>query len=334
MRIFVLIPADFSFFFPIQAHNAPKDKGHDNLQPHSYINIDISNDFDINLHHSQIILIMLSYFMRRPQLIHFLSIITEESINVKASINIHHNSMDFDHKKREKFSPRFPIQGLRLLRMMNFNLKIIGLDEGHQEIYEKVFESDSFGNFNFKIPLTNTTKNIQIIQAFELATRPGLELHLGTYLPLQITPPKKVIICDFDKTLVETRWASTKELYHSLVRPLNNFPTLMESVDILKKSICDGYHPFIVSASPHFYEDAIRDWLYQTHIYTAGIFLKDYRKVLSPFEMSLTPKDLKIQGLYKLNHLLDILLMTGIPITSSSWVTILSPIPLSTSPWP
>lgn len=57
----------------------------------------------------------------------------------------------------------------------------------------------------------------------------------------------------------------------------------------------------------------MRDWLYQNQIYTAGIFLKDYRRLLSVLELDLTPKDLKIQGLYKLNHLLDILMLTGIP---------------------
>ncbi|MCY4524949.1 MAG: hypothetical protein OXB84_09425, partial [Halobacteriovoraceae bacterium] len=57
----------------------------------------------------------------------------------------------------------------------------------------------------------------------------------------------------------------------------------------------------------------IRDWLYQHEIPATGIFLKDYRQVLSPFEGKLTTKDLKIQGSYKLGQLLDILLMTGIP---------------------
>jgi hypothetical protein len=74
-----------------------------------------------------------------------------------------------------------------------------------------------------------------------------------------------------------------------------------------------GHHPFILSASPHFYEDSMRDWLYKNNIFSAGIFLKDYRHFFSFLEGELTTKDLKAQGLYKLNHLLDILLMTGIP---------------------
>ena len=48
-------------------------------------------------------------------------------------------------------------------------------------------------------------------------------------------------------------------------------------------------------------------------IYTAGIFLKDYRQVFNLLETVLTLKDIKTQGIYKLGHLLDILLMVGIP---------------------
>jgi len=104
-----------------------------------------------------------------------------------------------------------------------------------------------------------------------------------------------------------------RDVFNSLTKPLEYFPTIPNSVNILSSYIQKKFHPFILSASPHFYEDAIRDWLYKNKIYTAGIFLKDYRKVFSLFEGDLTTKDLKVQGLYKLNHLLDIILMTGIP---------------------
>jgi hypothetical protein len=136
---------------------------------------------------------------------------------------------------------------------------------------------------------------------------------LGTYIPLKIHEPKKIIICDFDKTLVDTKYSTTKELYRSLTRPLEAFPTVESSVEILHRFIRAGHHPFILSASPHFYEDAMRDWLYKNNIFSAGIFLKDYRQFFSFLEGELTAKDLKFQGLYKLNHLLDILLMTGVP---------------------
>lgn len=210
-------------------------------------------------------------------------------------------------------TPHFPIQALRLLNAYEFTLKIVGMTKDQEEIYKKSFESDSFGNFNFKIPLTEERSRIEILQLYEVRKRPGLDLHLGTYIPLRVYSPKKIIICDFDKTLVDTKYSTTKEVYRSLTRPLEEFPTIVSSVNILKKAIHQGYHPFILSASPHFYEDAMRDWLYKNNIFSAGIFLKDYRHFFSFLEGDLTTKDLKGHGIYKLNHLLDILLMTGVP---------------------
>jgi len=253
--------------------------------------------------------------MKRPHLVHFLSIITDEYIAIKASVTMKENSLAQGNNPvdLEKLAPSFPIQAFRLLNAYEFKLKIVGLDENQNEIYKKFFDSDSYGNFNFKIPLREETGDVVILQLYEIGKEPGLEIHLGTAIPLRITDPKQIVICDFDKTLVDTRYSTTREVYNSLTKPLDSFPTLVKSVDILQALIRDGFHPFILSASPHFYEDAMRDWLYQNHIYTAGIFLKDYRKIFSFLEADLTPKDLKIQGLYKLNHLLDILLMTGIP---------------------
>lgn len=250
--------------------------------------------------------------MKRPHLVHFLAIITDDSINIKASITMKENIMaqnlDLDIP-----TPKFPMQALRLLNAYQFTMKIIGLSKEQKEIYRKSFESDSFGNFNFKIPLTKDRESIEILQIYETSKRPGLELHLGTYIPLRIFSPKKIIICDFDKTLVDTKYSTTKEVYFSLTKPIGSNPTVASSVEILHRHIRRGYHPFILSASPHFYEDSIRDWLYKNSIFSAGIFLKDYRHVFSFLDGELTTKDLKLQGLYKLNHLLDILLMTGIP---------------------
>lgn len=252
--------------------------------------------------------------MKRPHLVHFLAIITDDSINIKASITMKENiiskKLDLD---LASITPHFPIQALRLLNAYEFTLKIVGMTKDQEEIYKKSFESDSFGNFNFKIPLTEERARIEILQLYEVRKRPGLDLHLGTYIPLRIYSPKKIIICDFDKTLVDTKYSTTKEVYRSLTRPLEEFPTVVSSVNILKKAIHQGFHPFILSASPHFYEDAMRDWLYKNNIFSAGIFLKDYRHFFSFLEGDLTAKDLKGQGIYKLNHLLDILLMTGVP---------------------
>ncbi len=250
--------------------------------------------------------------MKRPHLVHFLAIVTDDSINIKASITLKENliaqNLDLDIP-----TPKFPIQALRLLNAYQFTLKIVGVTKDQREIYKKSFESDSFGNFNFKIPKTLERDQIEILQLFEVKKHRGLELHLGTYIPLRIFSPKKIIICDFDKTLVDTKYSTTKEVYRSLTRPMAENPTVTSSVNILHRYIKLGYHPFILSASPHFYEDSMRDWLFKNNIFSAGIFLKDYRHFFSFLEGELTTKDLKFQGLYKLNHLLDILLMTGIP---------------------
>jgi len=248
--------------------------------------------------------------MKRPTLVHFLAIKTDDFISIKASITYEKNK---PNKEVEGLKPQMPIAAYKLLRSYRFDLKFVGLNSKQEQVYVKCHESDQFGNFNFKIPLTGETSKITAFLIFEVQSRPGLEILLGIYMPLTITTPKKLVICDFDKTLVETRFSSTKEVYNSLIRPLEFFPTLESGVSILKKYIGQGFHPFILSASPHFYESAMRDWLYKNEIYTAGIFLKDYRQVFSLFTGEIGPKDIKMQGLYKLNHLFDILLMAGIP---------------------
>lgn len=250
--------------------------------------------------------------MKRPKLVHFFAITNDEYISIRASVTMHENpNRNIDLKKINP--PRFPIQGIRLMNAHVFFVKIVGLDSDQNEVYHKTYQSDSFGNFHFKIPLTQETSKINILQIYDVRTNPGLELHLGTYIPIKISRPIKVIISDLDRTLVETPSTSLKEVYNSLTRPLKDFPIINESIEIMKQYVDKGFHPFILSASPHFYEDAIRDWLYAKKIYTAGIFLKDYRQVFSVIEGHLYPKDLMVHGLYKLNQLLNILLMTSIP---------------------
>lgn len=218
------------------------------------------------------------------------------------------------NKDFEKFEARFPIQAYKLLRAYEFEIKVVVLGDNNKTLFTKILETDSYGGLLAKIPLPKECKDcITKIEIYEISKYPGLELLLGTYIPLKITDNRKIIICDFDKTLVETKYSKPSEIYDSLTSPLKNYPTLENSVNILKNYIKDGYHPFILSASPHFYEEAIRDWLYANEIYTAGIFLKDYRRILSLLENDLSPKDIKTQGIYKLGHLLDIINMTDIP---------------------
>jgi phosphatidate phosphatase APP1 len=199
-----------------------------------------------------------------------------------------------------------------LLSSNQFRLKVIGLSKDDQEVVTRYFDSDTFGNFHFKIPQTIENSVVKI-KLFETQSYPGLELLIGSFIPTQIQNPKKIIITDFDKTLVDTKYSSLKELYLSLRNPIHYFPPVKESIDLVKSYIQQDFQPFILSASPHFYENAIRDWLYQRQIFTGNIFLKDYRNIFSFFEGDLSTKDLKSQGFYKLNTLVNILLMTGIP---------------------
>ncbi|POB14563.1 hypothetical protein C0Z22_05575 [Halobacteriovorax sp. DA5] len=251
--------------------------------------------------------------MKRAKAVNFLAIQTNNYLNLKADFTMSENLYS-KNKDFEKFEARFPIQAYKLLRAYEFEIKVVALDQNNKELFTKNLETDSYGGLLAKIPLPRDCKDcLAKIEAYEISKYPGLELHLGTFIPLKITDNRKIIICDFDKTLVETKYSKPSEIYDSLTSPLKNYPTLDNSVKLLKSYIEMGYHPFILSASPHFYEDAIRDWLYANEIFTAGIFLKDYRRILSILENDLTPKDIKTQGIYKLGHLLDIVNMTDIP---------------------
>ena len=254
--------------------------------------------------------------MKRAHAVHFLPVLTDKWIGIKASLTMKENIYS-SGEKLEKFSPSFPIQAYRLLNAYHFKMKIVIKDENLEPFFEEVFESDSYGSFQLKIPLNelkiDTNRKVHIIEAYEVGKINGLEMLLGTYLPLDLKGPKKYIICDFDKTLVDTKYSTPEEIYYSLTSPIDTFPTLTESIELFKKYFDQGFHPFILSASPHFYENAIRDWLYANNIYTAGIFLKDYRRVFSFLDSDLSPKDLKVQGIYKLGHLLDIIYLTGVP---------------------
>jgi hypothetical protein len=250
--------------------------------------------------------------MKRPHLVHFLAIETKDSLNVRAFATY------LTQKPGPFWDPRFlvqisPLNSIGLLRSYRFRFQFIGQDSQKNVIFSKTMESDPFGVFTFKIPLIAGGQRAQRLTVYDIGTYPGLELHVGTYLPLILESPKKIVITDFDRTLVETKYSTSAEIYRSLTEPLSSYPAVPASVTLLKDYITRDYHPFVVSASPHFYEDAIRDWLYQHEIFTAGIFLKDYRSFFSPRYGMLRPKDVHAQGLHKLGRLLDIILMTGAP---------------------
>jgi len=240
-------------------------------------------------------------------MVNFSAIISNNQLSIRASLT---SSIDFESEK-ESFS--IPIQSIKLFSKKNYRIKLIGLDEEKNIILNKEYDSDNYGNFEIKRSAISQKKKIQNIIAYETSQIPGVDFHMGSFLPLQINNPVKILISDFDKTLVDTKYSTPKEMYYSLNRPLNYFPPITKTIEHIKELIDKGFQPFILSASPHFYERAIRDWLYQNQIFASNIYLKDYRDFISLFDGRLTTKDLKIHGFYKLNKLIDILLMTGIP---------------------
>lgn len=246
--------------------------------------------------------------MNRPCLVNFSAIISEKQLSIRASLT---NSINQEFSNKNL--AQRPIDSISLFSKERFRLRIVGLNKENTVIVSKEYDSDNYGNFEIKTSSQVGSELIERLSVYETSTIAGVEIHLGSFLPLMINNPKKILISDFDKTLVDTKYHTPKEMYYSLNKPLNYFPTVTSSVDIIKEKMSEGFQPFVLSASPHFYENAIRDWLYQHDIYASNIFLKDYRDFISIFDGRLSTKDLKIHGFYKLNKLIDILLMTGIP---------------------
>ncbi len=245
--------------------------------------------------------------MKRPYLVNFMSIKSMGQISIKTTVT------DSTKPEKDGLKATSPIQSIGFMKSSEYRVKIVGLDKDQNEIFIREYESDSYGCFDIKIPANLSGLEIEALQIYEVSYYSGLQLLLGTFLPLTIEEPKKIIICDFDKTLVDTKFSTVKDVYFSLSTPLTEFPNIEGSIDLLRQHMDDNFQPFILSASPHFYENALRDWFYQNQIYTDNIFLKDYRKIFSFGDGVLKIKDMKNQGFYKLNQLVNILLMTGIP---------------------
>lgn len=248
--------------------------------------------------------------MNRPYLVNYSAIASDNKLSIKAHISDSKTSViDFNKNK----SSSRPIQSIKLFAKNTFRIKVQGLSEKNNVIFDKDYDTDDYGIFLLTISQTINQEKIKNLMIYEIGTYNGIFIHLGSIIPLDIKTPKKIIISDFDKTLVETKYSSLREVYYSLNKPLSYFPTIIPSVKILQSHINKEFQPFILSASPHFYQNAIRDWLYQNKIFVGSLFLKDYRDFISIFNGDLSRKDLKRHGYYKLNQLVEILLMTGIP---------------------
>lgn len=250
--------------------------------------------------------------MDRPQLTSISLIGTKKKLSIRALVDI--------TKIKELQMPVFeldaqhsPWSNIRFIPRKKYSLKIECLNGQHDILYSKEFTSHEYGLFQIDLPMSFGNEIIHCVKIFETSVVKGVECFLGHFFPTILPDESKIIISDFDKTLVETRYATAKEMIDSISKPISNFPTIPSSVQLLKSYIERDFIPFIVSASPHFYERSFRDWLYQNDINTSHIFLKDYRKIFSFFNEELTPKDIKHQGFYKLSTIVDILLMCQLP---------------------
>lgn len=247
--------------------------------------------------------------MDRPYLVNFSAIISGNQLSIRASITDSETPLIYDKKPLTTT----PIQSVGLFSKENYRIKIIGLNQENSTLFKKEYDSDNYGRFEIKTLSEYKGETLSKMLVYETSRVTGLDLYLGSFLPLKIKKPRKIIISDFDKTLVDTKYSTPKEVYYSLNKPLDYFPSVDTSIQLLNDYIKNEYQPFILSASPHFYENAIRDWFYQNQIFISNLYLKDYRDFISIFDGKMTTKDLKKQGFYKLNQLIDILLMTKIP---------------------
>lgn len=250
--------------------------------------------------------------LKRPKFFNFLVIDNGSTISLRGTL-LYLTKKHYFIDQAMMFDPHgsSPKQNLWQLKKDEFQLKLVAFGKSEQKLYEKVVDSDSFGHFRLSLPSYVQETKVEYLQLYEVSEFPGLELYIGSYIPEQIETRPPIVITDFDKTLVHTTYSTAKEMYYSITQPLSEYPSLEPSINIFKRYINQNYIPFVLSASPHFYEDAIVDWLYQNQIYTNHLFLKDFRRALSPFKGELTLKDIHTQGFYKLNQLVDILLICG-----------------------
>lgn len=257
--------------------------------------------------------------MKRPYLVHFTAIQNPQYLAIKASVSL---------KKFEEAPAKVtilegsvqraassPLESLSLIWKNRFTLKILIRDEKNNIILQKDFDTDDYGILITKIENEDFRhRNIKIF-IYEISLLKGLNLLMGSFLPTKLEDDFNLIVTDFDKTLVDTKYSTIKEVYHSLSKPIEYFPPVNNSIQLLNQLNLEteSAHTFILSASPHFYEKAIRDWLYQRKIYSNHIFLKDYRKIFNFRDETLGTKDMKAQGFYKLGQIVSILNLTTIP---------------------
>lgn len=239
---------------------------------------------------------------KRPKIISINSVITENYLSVRGLVGV-------EPVKNINLKHITPVSRVRLLKKKKFNIHF-KINDNHSSL-----ETDQYGFFSYRERVSfndSLSSNIEFTLHAKQDSDATLYF-LGSYQPSILTKQKKIVISDFDKTLVETKYKTFKEVYQSLTLPIINFPTLKFQTEFLKEKINEGHLPFILSSSPNFYGPSIKEWLKLNNIPSDNIFLKDYRQFLSLFPSDLFLKDISSHGVHKLSQLINIYLMTNIP---------------------
>ena len=197
--------------------------------------------------------------MRRPQLHHLIAIKTDDSINIRTFVTLK------EKKQKNLDRDNFPLKNLYLFSSHQFSIHLDFYNNKHELLFSNGYTSDHFGNFNIRIPIIKNSSNslATIVQIYETSSHNGIKLLMGSFLLTTLSGPCKIIISDLDKTLVETKSSSPKDIFKSLTTPISSYPTINSGIALIKEHIKNDFYPFIVSSSPHFYEETIRNWLYQ-----------------------------------------------------------------------
>ena len=84
--------------------------------------------------------------MKRPYLVHFLPILNENALNIRASITMRENESTTGEEE-VSIGPRFPIQAYKLLNGHRFTVKVVGYNEKNEIVLKKNYDSDAIGGF-------------------------------------------------------------------------------------------------------------------------------------------------------------------------------------------
>ena len=136
--------------------------------------------------------------MERPFLSNFSAIIADKKLSIRAYIT----ELEQQHESKVQSTKNIPIQSINLFSKNFFNIKICLLNHKSQILLEKEFQTDNYGKLDISIPKMINNQLIYSIKLYETGYYPGVEVYLGSFLPITIQNPKKIVISDFEKKWV------------------------------------------------------------------------------------------------------------------------------------